>query len=329
MKLSKKNLKRFGAGLLCAALAASICLSLSGGGALALTSLPHIEDIVSTYQGSTAYKILEIVPQEGSGSIGYYIAGQEPSLSYALKDQTEATRATTAVKYLNGLTSRNILGTGTATPLTSGGGYTEKKPWQLTGTDGTSMTKLTLTTAETANVFGTFTAASNGAYQATPEISLDNGDYDQHILYFEYRASGTYAANGVYFYAPDFTSFAFSAATTFADGTPIYANTANDCLNAAGEPDTTEKDALPAGGTYYLVGYWNDGDLALDSQVTYYTAALTSNRTPYAEWSSEHSYAAIASGFDAVTGGHFRIVSYTYVGTGGNYAFTADPPPRR
>ncbi|MEG2008400.1 MAG: hypothetical protein RR055_06210, partial [Oscillospiraceae bacterium] len=322
MKTKKKSIKAFGVLAVCGTLIFAIFLSLSGGTALALTSLPHIEDILSSVSGAGSYDILEIVPEEGSGTIGYYVAGQEPSIGYALAGLTApGARSEYANKIQGYLRSLGILGSDTVTPLTSlpsGGFYNERTPWDMTPADYADMTALQLSAPETRTANGSFAAAVGGDYDKVMKIATGGGDHVQVIDRFEYSTAGV---EGRYYYSPAFVKLdGFALPST---PTAIYANTANDCVDDLGAPKPDEKDIAPSAAGYYYVGTSGSPDLALDKAVTYYTVSATG--APSAAWDASHPYAAISDDFAAVaTGtGYFSLMHYKYVGAGmGHYSFT-------
>ena len=310
MKLGKKGMKRFGAAAICAVLAAAICFSLTGGGAMAYTSLPNIEDIIANQQ---VFNILEIVPAEGSGSMGYYVGGSEPSVNALLQNGVgKGVRTTAATAYLQGLTQRGILGPGDDAPLKATGGYTEAAPWE----SHAGMTELKLTAAEAAVVKGAATQQTGGGYELVPVFVGSGGDYAQVVDYFIHGAqSGTW-----YYYNVTFSPLTYGEDMTAMDGKAIYANTANDGLNdSTQELDAAELTKEPT-GTYYYVGTYPNA--SLDKTVTYYTGAPVG--APSNVWDAGHPYAAVGSGFTPATdgSGYFKLDHYKYVGEGkGNYSF--------
>lgn len=303
----------------CLLLAGTVCLTSSAGSALALTSLPHIEEIVSSVSKSGSFNILEIVPEAGTGSIGYYVSGQEPlqdlsSLLSGKNDQSE--RSSAAGEVLADLENRQLLGSGTDTPLTvNGTGYTEKKPWEMTSGDDSSMTELPLTNAEQAEVNGTFQSSDSGDYDKLMQLKSDGtGDQVQKIDSFQYVGSKPDPSQETcYYYSPTFIPVASEA--TLADGTAVYTNTANDGVNGTGGD--------PATGTYQYFGSWGSGNLTLDKSIPYYMVSITNQ--PYESWDPTHPYAAVSSDFTQTEAGqgYFGLVGYKYAGTGlGHYTFT-------
>ncbi len=321
MKTDRKKGKRLWVRVGLVLLGAAVCLTVSSGSALALTSLPHIEQIVSD---SSSFNILEIVPQGGSGSIGYYVAGQEPlNLQALLGSQTgQAGRAAAAAALLANLQSRSLLKSDATAPLTlSGAAYTEKKPWELGVGDAASMAKLTLQNTEQATVTGTFSAAAGGDYDKVVQLAVgDSGaNQVQDIDFFQYATAGT---AGTYYYNPTFTALANGS--TPAAGTAIYTNPATGSLDSKGNV-AAGNGGDPAQYPYQYVGSWGSGlSLNNDKTITYYTVSQTNQ--PYTSWTPSHPYAANSGNFTAAANGqpgYFIQTGYQYVGSGqGHYSFT-------
>lgn len=324
MKPKEKKLVRRCKAAICTALVAAVCFSVSLAHTLALTSLPHIEEIVSS---SNQFNILEIVPEKGSGSIGYYVEGQEPVESFndLLAGKTsQSARAAAAGELFTHLRNRGLLGDNEDTPLTaSGTSYTEKKPWQMENSDFSSMVQLVLKSPEEAQVTGDFQSADTGDYDKVMELALSGagGDHIQKISQFRYS---TETEEGTYYYNPVFLPV--TAGETLADGTAIYANTANDGVDAHGN-EADESTGDPADGTYYYIGSWGDAGLALDintDNITYYIVSSTGQ--PYTTCDSSHPYAAVSDDYIKVEDGkgYFSLVRYRYMGTGlGHYRFVS------
>ena len=80
MHKSKRNLKKYIAGVLTIALAAGVCQSYGSMEAMAKeATLPGIEKLVTdTMNAGEVFRILEIVPDHKNASMGYLIGGEEP-----------------------------------------------------------------------------------------------------------------------------------------------------------------------------------------------------------------------------------------------------------
>ncbi|ODU55283.1 MAG: hypothetical protein ABT01_06550 [Clostridium sp. SCN 57-10] len=271
----------------------------------AALSLPHIQTILNA---GGVFNILEILPDERTGSLGYYVAGQEPVRGW--KDELakllgSAARRARATEIFGGLTASGMLSNGSTTPLTLTAAYDEKMPWE---TSDASYEPLTLNTEEQAAVRGVMTPASNGAYTERYEYRLNKSGAEsnvQNIIKFEYVASsaGAAAYTGTYFYAPafikledgdDLSGRANMALYELRDGVYVY----------AGTPATL-------GGVLFGSEY-------------YYASA---NPEPFAGYDAAHPYAAVADGFRTVTEGETgyfdrTITGYALLGTGGTHNLT-------
>jgi hypothetical protein len=108
-----KRLKNILAMLLCFAIVLSLFFFAPDMAqtAEAAMSLPGIEQI--KHSGST-FNILEIVPQAGSGSIGWYVDGQEPGANWAGTTWRPSPRRNCAeqpaAEYLGSLDTAGLLG---------------------------------------------------------------------------------------------------------------------------------------------------------------------------------------------------------------------------
>jgi hypothetical protein len=176
-------------------------------------------------EGAT-FSILEIVPEAGSGSIGYYIDGEEPTAGWTseIADLGSAVDrgnyfSSAASGLFTQLTNAGLMSTGDDTPLTAPGSsvYTERNVWQNTA----GMKALYLTHDEHSEVQGTFAtgAAGSGPYREDVHYALHTGgDHVQNIACFSHgdHGMGTY-----YYYNPVFSAplTDFAALT---DGTAVY-----------------------------------------------------------------------------------------------------------
>ncbi len=173
----------FRATALALALSIGISLPLSSGlmvaeasGALSYPSLSGIESI--KYQmgiSGEAFDILEIVPKEGSGSMGYYIDGQEPFADWQSTlsslhspDGGEALRAGAVNAKIDELRAADILRDDGSAPLGISGSYTEYMEWEENIPEDT--VRITLQDSETTTVNGSFERAGVGEYGYFDEI---------------------------------------------------------------------------------------------------------------------------------------------------------------
>jgi hypothetical protein len=304
-------------------------------------SLKHIDEIVAQ---SGTFNILEIVPDKQAASFGYYIDGQEPITSADFDTYQDGTtqingwKATLTKKtspadrtsFVNDLFSRlkakGVLGDigVTAAPLqnlyyNNNSYYTES---YLPG-DVPGGTQLLLSKTESKTVNGTFTPTADGDYRAeynyTSLAANENGGYVQNISRFEYTADPT--ESGTYYYSPTFsliTTSLIASETDLSkwDNVAVYTKT-NEIYSVDPE-HITVADILENGG--------------FDAKTEYYYVNPSQTGSP-----GSFNYAAIVDktdnddapgdGFIAATSGpsYFKriISSYTYVGTGGSYTYSA------
>lgn len=324
MKTTRKNthkarrLKQLVTGLVCLALLVSLAPLMAGAPASAFTSLQHIESLVSSLQsGSDSFVILEIVPEAGSGSIGYYIDGCEPTANWkaeaAMRETPDARRAY-AESLFTDLKNAGLLGAGDNQPLAGSTVYTETYPWE-----STSGTKLTLNKAETVEVHGTFTEKSKGDYLAYKEYSLSdtNGDgvgdlggqYNQKILRFVWFEN--YVGSLTYYYNPSF-ELVYNPDDGVLPDPAVYSGKALYTL-----PDEDGAHYLYAG----IVGI--DG-FAMEKTKKYYAVSAVG-----APQTAPSGYAAVADEYERVDSGYFNyaVTGYEYLGGGkGDFSFSSGGP---
>lgn len=175
-------------GIRVAALVVMLSLLVSLGAILppsayAVTSLSGIENI--TAQGS--FSILEIVPETGTGSIGYYIGQQEPVANWMneLASLNAAARKPYVDDLFSALKSVGLMGTsGNNYPLTEIASYVEYLPWEVPA--GTNVTEITLDHTEEKKVVGTFEENDAGGYvQANTYVyDSESGNFVENALYY-------------------------------------------------------------------------------------------------------------------------------------------------
>ncbi len=305
----KRSLWRVVASGLAFALVAGLATSFGLLGTPALAaSLHHIEAIKAS--GST-FVILEVVPEAGTGSIGYYIDGQDPAAGWredlsAISPVFGASGVVTTpgpdarraymTNLFASLTTAGLMG-GNA-PLTAGS-YQEYFPWAAGIPAGAS--SLRLNVSESVTVQGSFAAQQGGAFsmESVPKLT-SNGGYVQRIDSFTYYSAAPTGSGG-YYYNPTFVQLDSVQVDDSYAGKAVYT-----------------KD----GGHYTYQGTLGQNGFALDDSVTYFCVDAT--REPSASWNEESRYLAVSSGFDeAGSGGYLsmEILGYTYVGQGaGQYA---------
>jgi hypothetical protein len=162
-------------------LAVSLTALNSDGMTAHAASLKHIEEIIAA---SGTFKILEIVPDVKAAAFGYYVNGQEPISKAYFDTYSNGTKAidgwtaslaqlppeqrSTFVNDLFGrLAARRILGNTTDTPLRYT--YYENESYYKEAylvDDPQNWNRLTLRTAESDTMTGTFEPVENGAYRA-------------------------------------------------------------------------------------------------------------------------------------------------------------------
>lgn len=276
--------------------------------ALATTSsLPNIETIVST---KSTYNILEIVPQEGSGTLGYYVDKQEPCSGWMnnLEALTSpALRETYAEALFGNLYTAGILGRSSSSgnPMyttnytVTNGYYLEKFYWELGGSVS-DYTVMTLDNYETKSVTGAFLPSSDhtGRYLADRVYTISpgrTGDSVQEINHFTYGDAGS-----GYYYNPVFTEITTGATELI--GQAIYEKT--------------------DGGTYTFLGILGSEELPglrvrTDGKYYYYVsetgaafAAFNAATAPYA--ATVDGYKAVSSGtgtFASTLTGTYELLS--------------------
>ena len=303
--------------LLCAAMLLSLVpvLTATGDPAEAKTSLPGIEAMKTA---KTTLNILEIAPSADQGSIGYYIAGQEPCANWAAiaKGNDASARRSYVNGLFNGLASAGLLSSGTGTPLkavySSGSSYyDEKYPWE----SHTDYTPMKLTSPDSVSVKGSYTEQANGGYNLVSGFTLvanDSGTYNQKIAYYTTGTTGSEQ----YYYDPTFTKIEANAIDDVASGTPVYTNSAGNT------PDYDKYVYVGTVGPSFILHY--------DPNTTYYT--VTNTGTPAQTKTDTHYYVGVVDSYVAVTAtagtaGYFNPAApvLQYVGdNSGAYSFTAD-----
>lgn len=176
--MKSKALKRIAAAALCLTLVLGLLLGGGGDEALAYTSLPHIEELVSTMKaGRESFVVLELTPQKGAGSIGYYMKGGEPCADWpdivAAIEGPEARAAYMSALFSN-LTARGLMSSEDDAPLKLQSPYAESFPWSEGIAEGTPELRLV---DENGNARQETATGVRGTF--TNEL----GDYDAHYEY--------------------------------------------------------------------------------------------------------------------------------------------------
>lgn len=331
----KRKVKQIAAGALASVMAGSMMVFLfSAENTAAATSLPHIESIVSGMKGGSGFHILEIVPEGGAGSIGYYISGQEPSACWketagsiksgmpdsdGIYGNAAGLRTSEMAALLNRLSNAHLLSSGGTTPLTSTGNYQETLPWERSGSGYGS---LTLDHKEKVTVTGVFSQKEEGAttsvgydytQQSTYEI-LENGQYVQRIAKFIPSTEVVDGEDTYFYYAPTFAPLTETDAEKMADkDIAVYTNASTD----------KNSMAAPVYGQYQYYGQLGNG---LEHGRVYYYATETG--APAVAADASHVYKARLDTTDPYINvgrnGYFNltVTGYSYAGDGiGVYKF--------
>lgn len=205
----KKQGKQSGRLLRGAALALTVVLAVALIPALGMTnaaaveSLEHIE-YIKNHQ--TTFTVLELVPELGKGSLGYYAEGQEPTAG-SLSVAAAKTDRTQRLTYLNGmltdLTNRGLLGSGNAAPLAKVSDFQEFYPWENRPSTAAA---LELNAAEEVSVHAVVTnvGVNKGSYKLPGTALFDKGA-GSHVQNIRYFVSGQSTEGTVYYYNPQFT----------------------------------------------------------------------------------------------------------------------------
>lgn len=333
----KKAATRLTALLLVAALCASLMIESNLAGAASYESLEHIETIKNEKASSgTPFTIVELTPQAGTGSIGYYVKGQEPTANWqTVLASTEGSTARKAYadKLFTSLRDAGLLSSGTDTPLKSSVSYTETLPW-LTRPAGAQTIALldqdgqprTENAAEPITGTFSYQGANQGSFNqnSTPTLLPGaTGDYQQSIQHFVYTAADASTDGSYYYYQPVFAQL---------DLSDLEANEASYMGKAMYEaitvtepmtPGSVDTQTIPA---YEYKGTLGDTGFSLDADTAYYY--VTDTAAPSAVRDAAHPYRAVSSGFEPVANGTgyftMTISGYVYVGDGkGSYAYSA------
>ncbi|NCC66655.1 MAG: DUF5057 domain-containing protein [Clostridia bacterium] len=349
--------KRSMAALLTLAMAVSLCCAFAGT-TQAKTSLPAVEEIKTSATEADPFTILEIVPEEDQGSVGYYIDGEEPWVVLA-GEQPKSNRESYVESTLRSLLNKSQTDDENAennysialcdpTPLPTGaeksdyplnyvGDYSEVYPW-VWAADPT-------TYADYTKQMPLAAAESGTAKGAMAYVGMGYGDYI--IGDYEYVGptgacvqlikgfSSTDTGEG-YWYNVSFVELTYKEIEDLAGNTTIDPDSEAATWTVIYE-DGTVGDLEVGGKHYKYVGIVGDRDFpGLEVGKTYYKAVLGKSGEPYttqaaanlADSSEEYDslFADISGSFrDKETDeiGYFSKISYEYVGDGnGTYAFT-------
>lgn len=339
-------------------LPASLGLVGDNGTAEAAASYNYIEKV----KAGTAFRILEVVPQDNAystiseGSVGYYIAGQEPCRSFAedaekyaltLNNANNMTmRRTNYVRSVfNNLKALGIMGeknsAATENPLTLVEDYEEKYPWQLDSiTDPGEKSKyakqLILSTPDAVSDRDHFIKASvagGGKFNISSNFIIPTDasvvpNYVQIIDRFTNNADQMNELTGtVYAYAPTFAK-ASEAQLGSGEGaldssTPLYVNkkdSGESTVDSYVYVGTKASTPLEEGETYYYV--------ADTGRPTPATVTSNADGTRTVSLPAGTTYAAVSTAYRSVNAGETAYfapeggkLQYAYVGSGGAYNY--------
>lgn len=328
MKYTNSIIKRIVACILGLALVLPSSLSFLGVGstAEAATSLPNIQAIRSS---GGVFEIMELVPEQGQGSIGYYVDGQEPCANW----KTEAAkmsvteRSTYLNPLFNSLETSSILGTGDKTPLegTKVDGsnyYKEYYPWTKPDTVENRITLITATNdtrieEQTIKGIATDGGVNSGAYLSSGYLlqSAKTGRYNQKIASFAQDQ-----IDGSFYYNVKFEALTLGQAVP--NGTYLY-------YEAQEEQLPSLKNALiVGGGTKNLVFQEIKGEYTVqDATKTYFAAEFDKPNDEF--HATTAPYRAISDEFTDVgnDNGWFKadVTRLQYLGDSeGNISFVAN-----
>ncbi len=311
-------------------------------------SLKHIDEIVAE---SGTFTILEIVPDVFAASFGYYIAGQEPISSADFDTYTDGSvqingwQATLAkrtspakrTEFVNSLflqlQTKGVLGDigVTTTPLQNS--YYSDNSYYMESyiaSDVPGGTQLHLANIESKSMNGTLAPAADGELRAeyiySPDVS-GSGGFVQNISRFEHTAAPAYG-QGDYYYSPTFSPLVLDQVTLqeFADNwakwakVAIYAHDINTNIYTY---TATAEEIVNAGGfdvnaLYYYVKETDTGAPGNDPALHTYKAVIDTTDSDDAPQDG-----FITAPVSDVSYFSRSIMSYTYVGTGGNYTRTS------
>ena len=280
-------------------------MTVLGGNASAAPSLDGIEEI----RDRRSLSILEIIPKEGTGSIGYYVAGREPIANWhdvlASKEDADA-RDEYAEQLFTNLKAAGLMGDkGTKIedyPLTyigdhdaQYGYYKEYLPWD-TGRPNSAVL-VSLDNAETLQAKGSFYQDDDGDYITDFTYGYhDGGDYVENALYYKYGEVNGANAASTYYYCLKFTKLeiTYGSDESIAPyiGYPLY---------------VPVSDPTIPGYTYYdYVGTLGSGGFTIDKSIYdstgyFYSEIVTdvndaNAQKPSANWEEELQQVTLTAG---------------------------------
>ncbi len=338
MRTISPSMKKILAAALSFAVVLSFFVGIMGSGSTAMAadsatvSLPQIEAL--GVQGG-AFSILEVVPAKGHGSIGYYIDGQEPCQNWTITAGGK-NGAAERQAYFNSvfgtggsLAALGLIGSSTDTPLKYGEPYSEVKPWE----DTLGYSEMSLNHYESSTISGTLTAAEDlrGQYQFGAAFSpAESGGWVQMITYLTSRDLPEEAGSTYYYYGMNFKEIA--PESNVPDGTLV-------CVlkESADGADLVGVSATALDGTSIStnLGYiGTKGDDSFPGMSTLQRNFVVEITGVSAQKDAQHPYCAQGTEFrqpysrpvgndPEPTWFKAEDISYSYVGTGGDFNFVA------
>ncbi len=291
----------------------------------AYDSLPGIEKIKDQVTDYHPYTILEIIPQENSGEIGYYFADKEPIRVW--RQQIAALNAAERNNYLTNLLAnlekQRLLGDGNNFPLSkTADAFSEYLPWQ---TPPEQAVNINLDNRESSQVKADFIPTASGTggdfvpmYQVT---AAGDGSHDQHFAYL--RQVDAAIGGEVFYYDADFIQVDLAAL----DAVAGQEESSDQALIEAiiDEYNTLIFYQQEDDGSYNYAGTVGVDDFFIYINQIYYVVESLSAPSP--TWSESHNFAAMDGQFLTVDnaynpqlhkGESFNMVNngYHYVGQG-------------
>ncbi len=281
-------------------------------------SLTGIEALKKSVSASDPYTIVEIVPTADSGTIGFYLPKQEPTVA-AFQQVTTVSkedRETAMDAYFTALETAGILSAGNSTPLTkTAEDYREYLPWETAPTEAVVLSLID--TAGNARVETTTVPATFGV--ATGETALFDRVYHYEVATTDathYQVVQTFVGGdqgeGFFYYNPVFTAL---------DLAEIALLTPEELAAYDGIAVYLQKD-----GIYQYHQRFGEEGFELISTETYYivtaeqmaSATFDETTAPYA--ATEFTFETVAPAGELLQ--FIEETQYRYVGEGGHFAMT-------
>lgn len=313
----KKKLRRgsLGSRVIAIVITFSLVVSLMtvlGGDASAATSLSGIESIKT--RGTIS--IVEIVPQAGTGSIGYYVGGREPTanwLTVLASKEGKTARETYAKQLFDNLKAVGLMGTSNQNsanyPMIQSGDYAEYLPWDTIPADK-DVISVRLDQTEEMQVNGTFTQDAAGDYIEANTYTFDasGGDFVENALYYQHGQLGGAGAENTYYYSLTFARVELTESNvTNYIGVPLYVPVADPAI--PGYTYYEYAGTLKVGGDFTVEDEINEG-------IGYFVGTIVNDvnaRKPSTTWECLQEVTITET---AIPEGHPLIGSTLYMDSG-------------